>query len=740
MSSGADETALLFAALLSIPIGEKYPLNLSPQRQRQKTLEAVVNLFLTRAAELPSLLILEDVHWSDPTTMEFLNLMLEQIPATRLCLILTCRPEFIAPWGMRSHLHSLTLSRLPQAETEKMVDVVTGGKALPNEVRQHIVGKSDGVPLFVEELTKAVVESEVLREQTDRYEFAGEVKELSVPATLNDSLMARLDKQGAAKEVAQIGAVLGREFHFRWLQSVCPLEENALEQALSQLIDSELLFKRGMAQEASYIFKHALIQGAAYESLLKKTRKYYHEKIAQVIVERFPEIAESRPEIVAHHYTEAGMKKEAVDFWRRAGFRALQRSACVEAAAHLSRGLEIIRTMSNMQRRFQPELEMLTALGPAIIYTKGFAVQEVKQIYARARKLCRQAGETAQLIPVLFGAGVFYSARAEYSTARELREQMLRIAEREGDPALIIEACWMEGATRHYLAEFEHAKALLERGIALYDRKKHHTLALQFTGSDPCVNSLSYMAFILWFLGFPEKARAFFRRTIDLSNELSHPMSELFALNAASWFHSFTGEAEAVLEYAPKTISSASELWSRSFAANATIFLGWAMAKLKKEKEGIITLKKGLAQCRDTGLESGRTFFLGLLADACLTHGKTAEGLNSIAEALAMAKRTGERMYEAELFRLKGELLLQQHQPESKAEQCFLRALEVSRGQKAKSLELRAAMSLSRLWQNQSKFQQAFQLLQPVYDWFTEGFDTPDLREAKGLLQNHEEL
>ncbi|MGH7452855.1 MAG: hypothetical protein ACRENG_16015, partial [bacterium] len=662
--------------------------------------------------------ILEDVHWADPTTMEFLNLMMDQIPATRLGLILTCRPEFAAPWGMRSHLHSLTLSRLPQKEIEKMVDGVAGGKGLQNEVRRYIVSKSDGVPLFVEELTKAILESEALRERTDRDEFSGAVTELSVPATLNDSLMARLDRQGAAKEIAQIGAVLGREFRYRWLQSVCPFEENALQQALAQLVESELLFKRGMAQEASYIFKHALIRDAAYEALLKKTRKYYHGKIAQVFAENFPEIAESRPEMVAQHYTEAENKKEAVAFWRRAGFHALQRSACVEAVAHFSKGLEIIKTMSNTQKRSQPELEMLTALGPAIIYTKGFGVQEVKTVYARARKLCRRAGETAQLFPILFGAGVFYSARADYATARELREQMLRIAERENDPALIIEACWMEGATRHYLAEFEHATALFERIIALYDPQKHHALAMQYVGSDPCVNALSYLAWTLRFLGFPEKARACLRRAVELSGELSHPMTQLFALNAVSWFHSLTGEAEAVLENAPKAIARASELMSGSFAAVGNIFLGWARAKIEKEKQGIIALNQGLAQCHDTGLESGRTFFLGLLADACLTNGDTAEGLKAVAEALQTAKKTGERLYDAELYRLKGELLLekakgkqQKTNDESVIETCFHRALEIARRQKAKSLELRAAMSLTRLYQKQDRQAEARPML-----------------------------
>jgi predicted ATPase len=529
--------------------------------------------------------------------------------------------------------------------------------------------------LFVEELTKAVLESEASREQA---EFAGVLTERAVPETLNDLLMARLDRQGAAKEIAQIGAVLGREFYYRWLQSVCPYEENTLQQELAQLVASGLLFKRGMAQEAFYVFKHALIRDAAYASLLKKTRKYYHGRIAQVFVENFPEIAESRPEVLAHHYTEAENKKDAVDFWRRAGFHALQRSACVEAAAHLSRGLAILKTMPNTQKRPQLELEMLTARGPAIIYTKGFGAREVKQNYARARKLCRQAGETAQLFPALFGAGVFCSAQADYLTARELREQLLRIAEQADDPALIIEACWMEGATRYYLAEFEQAKALLERGIALYDPQKHHALAMQFTGSDPCVNLLTYMTFTFWFLGFPEKARACLRSALKLSNELSHPMSRLFALNTVNWLHSLSGEVEAVLEGAPKAIALAAELLSGSFVALGTIFQGWATAKIDQEKQGIIALHQGLTQCHDTGLESGRTFFLGLLADACQTKGDVAEGLRAIAEALAMAKKTGERMYEAELFRLKGVLLLQQHQAESKVEPWFFRALQIS--------------------------------------------------------------
>lgn len=389
------ETVALWAALLSVPLADPYPpLNLTPQRQKQKTFEAMVALLLALAAEQPMLFIVEDLHWIDPSTLEFLTLLIDQVPTARLLTLLTCRLEFHVPWGFRAHLTPLTLNRLPRPQVAQMVGRVVGGKALPPEVVEQIVAKTDGVPLFVEELTKAVLESGLLREGEERYELTGPLPPLAIPATLHDSLMARLDRLATVKDVAQLGATIGRTFAYELLQAVSPLDEVTLQHGLRQLVEAELVYQRRVPPQATYTFKHALIQDAAYQSLLRSTRQQYHQRIAQVLVSQFPETAETQPELLAQHYTEAGLSAQAIPYWQRAGQRASERSAHVEAMAHLTRGLEVLNTLPDTPERTQQELVLQTTLGPALLATKGYAAPEVGQVYARAQELCQQVGET----------------------------------------------------------------------------------------------------------------------------------------------------------------------------------------------------------------------------------------------------------------------------------------------------------------------------------------------------------
>jgi class 3 adenylate cyclase/tetratricopeptide (TPR) repeat protein len=464
----------LLASLLSLPLPERYPpLTLSPQRQRQKTLEALLAILLALAAQEPVLLIVEDLHWVDASTLELLGLLIDQGPTAPILMVLTCRPEFRPPWGFRAHVTPLTLSRLPRTQVEVMVEQVAGGKALPPEVRQQVVAKTDGVPLFVEELTKMVLESGLLREREDHYELTGTLPLLAIPATLHDSLEARLDQLAAVKEVAQLGATVGREFPYELLRAVSPLDEAALQHGLSQLVEAELLYRHGLPPQVTYIFKHALIQEAAYQSLLKRTRQQYHQRIAQVLAEQFPDTAEIQPELLAHHYTEAGLSGPAVGYWRRAGQRAIERSAYVEAIGHLTKGLELLNTLPDTSERAQLELTLQIAKSVPLIATKGYGVPEVEQAYARARELCRQVGETPQLFPVLRGLSAFYIARAELQTACELAEQLRRLAQNAQNPAMLVEASQMLGTTLFYLGEVAQARVHLEQGIALYDPQQH---------------------------------------------------------------------------------------------------------------------------------------------------------------------------------------------------------------------------------------------------------------------------
>src|SRR5262249_53056139 len=398
----------------------------------------------------------------------------------------TFRPDFSPPWTGRSHLTQVTLPRLPQRQVAEMIERVAHGKVLPPEMVEQVVAKTDGVPLFVEELTKMVLESGLLQEREERYELTGPLPPLAIPTTLHDSLMARLDRLATVKSLAQLGATLGREFSYELLQAVSPWDEGTLRHGLQQLVEAEFLYQQGLPPQATYLFKHALIHDAAYQSLLRSTRQQYHQRIAQVLEARFPETVETQPELVAHHYTEAGLTAQAIPYWQRAGQRAVERSANLEAVAHLTKGLALLATLPDTPERAQQELVVQTTLGPALLVTKGYAAPEVLQAYARARELCQQVGETPRLFQVLRGLWNFYLIRMELQTTRELGEHLLTLAQHIGDPALLLEAHCALGCTVDYLGEFAAAQAHYAQGIALYDPQQHRSHAVRY-GQDPGV-------------------------------------------------------------------------------------------------------------------------------------------------------------------------------------------------------------------------------------------------------------
>jgi class 3 adenylate cyclase/predicted ATPase len=740
------ETVALWATLLSVPLAEPYPpLHLTPQRQKQKTLEAMVALLLAMAAEQPVLFIVEDVHWIDASTLEFLSLCIDQGPTARLLILLTCRPEFHAPWGFRAHLTPLTLNRLPRPQVLRLIGRVAGGKALPSEVVEQIVAKTDGVPLFVEELTKMVLESALLREGEGHYELAGPLPSLAIPATLHDSLMARLDRLTPVKAVAQLGATIGRTFAYELLQAVSPLDEATLQHGLRQLVDAELVYQRGVPPQATYTFKHALIQDAAYQSLLRSTRQQYHQRLAQVLEARFPETIETQPELVAHHYTEAGLGVQALDYWQRAGQRALERSAHVEAISHLTKGLEVLKTLPNTPERTQQELGLQLTLGIPLSATRGYATPEVAHIYTRARELCQGMGEgpdgpaptqsrqTPQLIPVLLGLWRFYLLRAELTKAREVAEQCLLLVQRVNDPARLIVAHDALGETLFFLGDFAQARTHLEQAVALYDpqrRRSHRAL------TDPGVASLSILAGTLWMLGYSDQALQRTTEALHLAEAIPHPHILASALVIAAHCHQYRRERQTVRERAEAVMALATEHGFPFWLAEATIFVGWAQAEQGRGSEGIAQIHHGLATRQAIGLELSQSAYIIMLAEAYANVGQPAEGLAMLADALTRIETTGERWRAAELHRLRGGLLLALSTANhGEAETCFQQARALARHQQAKSLELRAAMSLARLWQQQGKRAEAHQLLAEIYGWFTEGFDTADLQEAKVLLE-----
>jgi predicted ATPase len=492
------EAVPLFAALLSLPLPTEYtPLPLAPEQQKQQLLRALLTILLRIAAQQPVLFVMEDLHWVDASTLEFLSLLIAQGPTTRILALFTFRPDFSPPWTGRSHLTQVTLHRFMRPQAAEMIRQVTHGKALPPEVIEQIVAKTDGVPLFLEELTKMVLESGLLQEGDDRYALTGSLPPLAIPTTLHDSLMARLDRLATVKALAQLGATVGREFSYALLQAVAPWNEETVQQGLHQLVEAEFLYQRGLPPQATYTFKHALIQDVAYQSLLRSTRQYYHQRIAQVLEARFPKTVETQPELLAQHYTEAGLMTQAIPYWQRAGQRAIQRSAHLEAIGHLTKGLEVLATLPESAERTQQELLLQTTLGPALMITKGFAAPEVEQAYARARALCQQVGETPQGFSVLRGLWQFYNGRGAYQTARELGEQCLQLAQQGHDTARLLEAHHTLWTTQLLLGELPLARAHLEQGLALYDPQQHRALAFLY-GHDPGVCCRGVAALWKW--------------------------------------------------------------------------------------------------------------------------------------------------------------------------------------------------------------------------------------------------
>jgi class 3 adenylate cyclase/predicted ATPase len=731
------ETVSLVAPLLALPVPDnRYPpLNLSAQRQRQKTLETIVTLLLELAERQPVLFIVEDLHWTDPTTLEFLGLLVEQIPTTAIYTLLTCRPHFQPAWHHRSYITEMTLNHLSHAQGEQIVHGMTDGKTLPPEVLHQMIAKTDGVPLFVEELTKAILESGQLKALDGHYELTESFATFAIPATLQDSLMARLDRLVSAKGIAQLGAVIGRQFTYALLHAFAHVEDATLQRELSRLVDAELLYQRGVPPQSAYMFKHALIQDAAYQSLLKSTRQHYHQRIAQVLEAQFPETAETQPELLGHHYTEAGLGEQAIGYWQRAGQQASDRSAYLEAISHFTTGIELLKTLPETPAHTQQALTLYSALGAALQVTKGHGAPEVEQAYTKARTLCQQVGETPQLVPALFGLWRFYVVQPQLHTARELGEMLLRLAQRTDDPTVAIMAHCALGSTWLWLGALPAARQHLEEGSARYTLDQRRAPVFRM-GQDLGVGCRTYAAWTLWLLGYPDQALARVHDALELAHTLSHPFSLAYARCLAAFISQFRRDVPAVHAQAEAAVALSTEQGFPQWVALGTILSGWGLVMQGQGEERMAQVRQGLAAWRATGAVVHIPYFCTVLADVCDHLGHLEDGLQALAEAHTLVEQHEERYWEAEVSRLRGVLLLRQPgTPQEEAEACFRQALAIARHQQAKALELRAAMSLAQLWQQQGQRIEAYELLAPIYGWFTEGFDTADLQEAKALLE-----
>jgi class 3 adenylate cyclase/predicted ATPase len=726
------EVVPLVASLLSLPHETRYPaLALSPQRQKQRLLKVLVEQIEALARERPVLAIFEDAQWIDPSTLEFLGLVIERVQHLRVLVLVTFRPGFTPPWATLAHATLLPLNRLGRHQAAAMVERLSGSQPLPPEIRDEIVARTDGVPLFLEELTKTVLESGLLTDaQTHPLPPA------AIPATLHDSLMARLDRLAPVKEVAQIGAAIGREFAHPLLAAVAPLGERDLQEVLQRLIDAELVFRRGTPPQATYSFKHALVQEVAYGSLLRSRRQQLHARIATVLEQQPGEV---EPELLAHHYTHAGFAERAVDCWQQAGQRAAARSAMAEAAAHLGRGLEVLATLPESPARRSKELDLQTALGRALIAAKGYAAEETGRAFARARTLAAEMEDGPQLFPVLFGQILFRLLRGELDVAREVAQEMLGLAERQQDAAGLVVAHRALGTNLFWLGRPALARPHIDQALALFDPAQHGQLAERYT-FHPRVVGLDFKALILLVLGHPDAARAVGRQALDEARAASHLMTLAVVLQHACILHQTCGDYAAMQQAAEELLGIATEQGFPFWIAHGGFLRDWAGIEQGHNGHDPTPLRDDLQAILQLGTALILPYYHALVAQTLARHGEPAQAAQMLDESLALLGRTGERWFEAEVHRLRGELHLAPAPDRgsgdaASAEACFDRAIQIARSQEARLWELRASLSLARLWRDQGRPSEARDLLGPIHAWFSEGFELRELVDAKALLE-----
>jgi class 3 adenylate cyclase/predicted ATPase len=741
-SSTSIQDAALIAEMLSLPNDGRYPaLELTPQQRRQKTLEALTAQIKTLSRQKPVLMIFEDAQWADPTSLEAFGRVVDRIRTLKVLLLVTFRPEFDAPWVGRPYVAALLINRLAELEASAMIDRIVGNRLLSASIRQDIIERTDGIPLFVEEMTKAVMEagSEIA---AARAIAAVPSPALAVPASLYASLMARLDRLGGpVKELAQIAAAIGREFSHPLLASVVRQPEAELSSALDRLIGAGLLFRRGMPPHATYLFKHALVQDAAYGTLLREPRRTLHARIAETIESEFAESAESRPELLARHWTEAGLIEKAAGLWGKAGQRSLARSALVEAAEQLTRALDQIATLPSTPALRAEQIKLQLALVNALMHVKGYAAPEPKAAVEQARQFIERAealGEAPEdpllLFSVLYGVWAASYVAFNGDVTRELASQFMALAEKQGQIVPLMIGHRLMGNSLMLTGDILKGREHYNHAFALYDPAKHRPLATRF-GQDVGVSIFVYRALAQWMLGYPETALADADHALEDARESGHAGTLMYAQFHTSLTNVLCARYAAANTQSNEVVRLADEKGAALWKALATMQKGSVFALSEKVSEGIQMITPGITAYLSTGSRVYLPIFWSHLSSAYAQLGQFDDAWRCIGEAMTAVETTQERWYEAEINRIRGEIALELPQlGPSQAEGYFERALSVARAQQAKSWELRAAMSMARLWRGRGKRNEARDLLAPVYSGFTEGFDTRDLKEAKALL------
>jgi len=737
MSATSREDAALLAEMLSLPNDGRYPAQeLAPPQRRQKTMEALISQIEVISRPSPVLMIFEDAHWADPSSLEVFGRLVDKIDL----LFVTYRPEFTAPWIGRPHVTALTINRLAPREVIALIEQAAGSRPLPANIQQDIVERADGIPLFVEEMTKAVLEAEG-DDAAARRVASVPSPALAVPASLHASLMARLDRLGSAKSVAQIGAAIGREFSHALLAPVARLPELELAAALNRLVHAGLLTREGAPPHATYLFKHALVQDAAYGTLLREPRRALHARIAEALESQFGDIAENRPEVLARHCTEAGLIEKAAALWRKAGQRSQKRSALVEAVEQFTRALSLIASLPATPALRRGQINLQVALITPLIHVKGYAAPETRAAAERARLLIEQAealGEPPEdpllLFSVLYGFWVANYVAFNSDAMHELAAQFLALAEKQEATGPLLHAHRHMGITLLLTGNIAEGQTHLDRAIALYDPIEHRPLATRF-GQDAAVSILCYRSHALWFLGHPEAALIDSDKALSDAREIGQAATLMYALGLTSLTHILRRNHVAANVRLDELLALANERGAPMLRALGMAFQGCVLALTGEASDAVHVITSGIAASRSTGAMLWAPLHLSFLAKAYAELGKFHDASRCIGEAMAAVEMTGERWWEAEIHRVAGEIaLLSPERAAAKAQAYFERALQIARAQQARSWELRAATSLARLWRDSGRRAEAHDLLAPVYGWFTEGFNTRDLKEANALL------
>jgi predicted ATPase len=724
--------------LLSLKVEDENFSKLEPQQKRERTFEAIRNLLIRLSQDRPLVLAVEDLHWIDNTSEEFLNYLIGSLASTLILLVLVYRPEYTHQWGSKSYYRKIGLNQLTTQSSAELVQAILEGGEVSPEIRELILNRTSGNPLYMEELTHSLLENGSIQKKDHQFVLSGKASDIQIPDTIQGIIAARMDRlEDNLKRTMQVASVIGRDFAFRILQTITGLREE-LKAYLLNLQGLEFIYEKSLFPELEYIFKHALTQEVAYNSLLHKRRKEIHGKIGKAIEQIYAERLEEFYEMLAYHFVQGEVWDRAVTYLCQAGGRAMKKSAYVEAMAHLRKGLGLLHTLPGTAEGAELELALQFDLAASLIVSKGWTAPEVEQAYSRALELCRELGETPKLIPVLQGLRLVYAMRGDPGDAQralELGEQLLTLAQRQNDTRLLQEAHWANGQTLYYLGELNSARTHLEQSSASYTPQSLSSQASRDAAGTQ-IACLFYTGFILWALGYPDQALETSDEALSLAHELSHPFTLAFAFWGMASLNQYRREVQATLERAEATIALSNEQGFPVMVDYGTPLRAWTLVMQGHSEEGIAQIRQIMAN-KLAGIDKSEwPMYYALLVEAHGAAGQTEEGLYMVAEALALVEKNGLRFYEAELRRLQGELLLKQATPDSRqAETCLHCALDLARSQQAKSLELRAAMSLSRLWHQHGKKEEACRLLKEIHGWFTEGFDTPDLQEAKALLE-----